>query len=499
MHARAIAPYVRAGTLAVAHLDLARIDLDAWLAIFQRDAKLSLTAEPEFKKAAGRQIVEFAKAGVSDLYVLFDMADLLDGPFLIVPFKVGADADAIVHLLEPKGEPVHSYGFSPFANRAEVVEKLDKAVFSGSKATLMRLRASQPEARPEVTMAFASVPNTVAQVLLLPTADSRRVLEELMPRLPKDLGGDPVTVATHGATWAAFGLQAPPQARFQCVIQSRDAESALALQALIAKILRIVTTGGHGPIGAYLAHNAQFAELLTPQVSGDKLTLTLTLDQENKDLVKMIGAWHQGASGSAARMRCINQMKQIVLAMHNYYDVYKTFPANANFDKNGKPLLSWRVHLLPFLDQAALYKEFHLDEPWDSEHNKRLIERMPDVYRCPAMNRSLVGKSSFLVPLGTSLMFTGGPDGVLIKDVTDGTSNTIFIVDVDDAHALTWTKPDDLKIDEANPAVGLRLHDGVFIAAFVDGAVHSLKANLDKKNLWALFTRNGGEVVSFPY
>ena len=76
-------------------------------------------------------------------------------------------------------------------------------------------------------------------------------------------------------------------------------------------------------------------------------------------------------------------MKQIVLAMWNYEDLKKHLPPVAIRDKNGKALLSWRVAILPQLEQGALYNEFHLDEPWDSEHNKALVAKMPAVLPRP--------------------------------------------------------------------------------------------------------------------
>src|SRR5207248_1536085 len=148
---------------------------------------------------------------------------------------------------------------------------------------------------------------------------------------------------------------------------------------------------------------------------------------------------------------CLNNLKQIVLALHYYHDSHSKFPAQANYGSQGKPLLSWRVHILPFLGEEKLYKEFHLDEPWESAHNKQLIARMPAIYRCPSMKWSLKNKTTYLGLVNESAMFTGGPEGVPIKDVEDGTSNTIFIVDADDDHAVIWTKPEDLKYDPKNP------------------------------------------------
>ena len=86
--------------------------------------------------------------------------------------------------------------------------------------------------------------------------------------------------------------------------------------------------------------------------------------------------------------------------MHNYHDVYKSFPAQASYDNKKKPLLSWRVHLLPYLDELALYKQFKLDEPWDSANNKPLIAKMPAVFRSPHIANAEPGKTTYLVPVG---------------------------------------------------------------------------------------------------
>src|SRR5437764_11415290 len=119
--------------------------------------------------------------------------------------------------------------------------------------------------------------------------------------------------------------------------------------------------------------------------------------------------------------------------MHSYHDAQGRFPAAAGRGKGGKPLLSWRVHLLPYLEQDALYKEFHLDEPWDSEHNKKLIPRMPDIYlsRLSALKRA-DGKTTIVVPAGPKLVFNG-TQKMTLRDITDGTTNTILIMDVDDS------------------------------------------------------------------
>lgn len=200
------------------------------------------------------------------------------------------------------------------------------------------------------------------------------------------------------------------------------------------------------------------------------------------------------ARESARRMQAMNSLKQIGLAMHNYHDTYKSFPAAYSVDKDGKPLLSWRVHILPYIDQGALYEQFKLDEPWDSEHNIKLVPMMPVAYRSP--NSTLgPGMTNFLTVRGEGTVFPGS-QGMKMASIVDGTSNTIMVVEVPDRTAVTWTKPDDYEFDKDNPAAGLSgMRPGGFNAAFCDGAVRFVADSIDGETLVALFGRADGKVV----
>jgi RNA polymerase sigma factor (sigma-70 family) len=94
-------------------------------------------------------------------------------------------------------------------------------------------------------------------------------------------------------------------------------------------------------------------------------------------------AQHPNAS-PAQRARSMNNLKQILLAMHNYHDANGNMPHDIT-DKDGKPMLSWRVAILPYIEQDNLFKQFKLDEPWDSDHNKKLLALMPSTYRTPGI------------------------------------------------------------------------------------------------------------------
>ncbi|TXT34299.1 MAG: hypothetical protein FD138_1695, partial [Planctomycetota bacterium] len=206
----------------------------------------------------------------------------------------------------------------------------------------------------------------------------------------------------------------------------------------------------------------------------------------------------QQAREAARRSQAKNNLKQIGLAMHNYHDTFRTFPPAANVDKDGKKLLSWRVHVLPFVEQAALYQQFHLDEPWDSEHNKKLIAQIPPVFVQPThADLAKDGKTVYLVPTGEGTAFEG-KDGMKIQNFTDGTSNTILAVEAHRDAAVIWTKPDDLVVDFKNPLKNLKSAlVGGFHILLCDGSVRFVSDNIDVATLKALFTRAGGEAINF--
>jgi hypothetical protein len=205
----------------------------------------------------------------------------------------------------------------------------------------------------------------------------------------------------------------------------------------------------------------------------------------------------QAARGAAERAQQMNAFKQLGLAMHSYHDTHRAFPPAAFRDKAGKPLLSWRVHVLPFIDEADLYKQFHLDEPWDSQHNKKLIEKMPKIYESVRVRGVEKGKTTFVVPTGEKTVF-GGKEGTKIHHITDGTSNTILMLESDAKHAVIWTKPDDIEIDPKDPAHGLFADERKqTLALLADGSVRGFPLLKLGESFYHLLTASGGEVVDF--
>jgi hypothetical protein len=238
---------------------------------------------------------------------------------------------------------------------------------------------------------------------------------------------------------------------------------------------------------------ARLADDLKAEAQGDRITATIDAGRLTAWATAVLGPVRQ----AAARNQCTNNLKQIGLALHIHHENHKAFPPAYTVDRAGKPLLSWRVLILPFIDQEALFKEFHLDEPWDSPHNKTLIERIPPLYVCPAAHfkKADRGKTTYLAPRGKSTALAGA-EGIKIQQFTDGTSNTIFLADAPPSRAVIWTQPDDWDVAEGD---GLRAIFGAHVGGteflFVDGSVRFIRETVDPKVLWKLLTRDGGEVV----
>jgi hypothetical protein len=481
--ARAAAPYLDDRTLVVGHLDLARLDADALVTSFARLAGMNDKEAAPAREATRKALDAFRTAGGKDAYFVFSLVDLFETPFFIFPLGEGGDSRALA-------QAVRDLGLAP--GNPEV-KPLGNAVFAGSQTTLDRLTKLKPTPRPDLLEALKGAGEaSVGQLALLPTRDARRILEETLPNLPPEAGGGSVKAFTQGLQWAVLGLETAPKITLRLTVQSPDATAAKELSDALAKVFKSV--GAQKEVRQEVPDFDKLVALFTPKVSGDRLTLAL----EDRQLLPVLQPTVFKVRASAARMQSSNNLKQIGLAMHNYHDTYGRFPAAAVYDKNKKkPLLSWRVQILPFIEQDNLYRQFKLDEPWDSEHNKKLIAQMPRVYQSSKDPKLLAEfKTTYLAPAGKATMFPPGPDGVRIADVTDGTSNTLFVVDADDSRAVVWTKPDDLEVAEDNPAKGLSTRNGDgYLTLLVDGSVRLIPKGIDKKTLWALFTRNGGEVI----
>jgi hypothetical protein len=180
--------------------------------------------------------------------------------------------------------------------------------------------------------------------------------------------------------------------------------------------------------------------------------------------------------------------------MLNYQDGHGRLPPAVVYGEDGTPLYSWRVLILPYIEQDALYKQFHLDEPWDSPHNLQLLPQMPATYAPPGRKAKMAPPYHTVlhVLVGKGAAFEDRAGTSLAADFPDGTSNTLLVVEA--GEPVPWSKPDDLRYDPDGPLPDLRsLFRDSFRAGFADGHTRWLPKSTSEATLRALITRNGGD------
>jgi len=408
------------------HLDLTRPDADELTAMLA-------TLSPPFLGLLGdvggkdlkNMIAAMRTLGTKDFYVVYSYSDWGKHPVFVLPTS--------------RAKEVVEWFQSGKFHKDTHAEPVGSSVVIGIKDACVRYRTVKPAARPEIAKAFAATGDTTARFVVAPTAAARRCFEELIPTLPKELGGGSSILLTRGVQWFAVGLDGPPKMALHGVVLSSDEATAVKLQEWMSTAAKqLGKTGDSNQIWPPFDPIVAAAK---PTRSGDRLVMKLDSELMTALMKPLVGKGQ--FAGNTKKVQ--DSLKRIGLAMHYYLDKYKAFPTPASYDKQGKPLLSWRVHLLPFMEQDNLYKQFALDQPWDTPQNLKLIEKMPAVYRHVGGVGEAMGKTPFVVPVGKDTIFPGGK-GIGIRDITDGTSNTIMVLEAADASMVTWTRPGRLAV-----------------------------------------------------
>ena len=202
----------------------------------------------------------------------------------------------------------------------------------------------------------------------------------------------------------------------------------------------------------------------------------------------------QGPAGD-----CRDNMRLIASAMLAYEEDHGTLPPAFVADENGEPMHSWRVLLLPYLGLQGLYDEYRFDEPWDSEHNKKLVTRMPTAYSCPSDSGFEFGETNYAVITGKGMLFDGASKPST-RSVADGAANTVLLVEVSESQ-IPWTCPQDVSaariswnINRDPKGIGSHHPAGSHVA-MADGKVYRYAEILPAEQLRAMATVAGGERV----
>ena len=238
-----------------------------------------------------------------------------------------------------------------------------------------------------------------------------------------------------------------------------------------------------------------------PETSQDGQSLVFSSDAQASGQIATIGVLVgmllpavQQVREAARRVASKNTLRQFALASLNYEAAHMKFPAHAIYSDDGKPLLSWRVQILPYIEEEDLFDQFHMDEPWDSDHNIKLLDQMPEIFRSP--NSVHTNKTVYQALVGPGTAMNGTKKGIRLGAIADGTSNSILFVETDDEFAQPWSKPADLEFDPDNPMNGLgNLRHGGFNAVFCDGSTHFIANTIQAQVFKHLALINDGQLT----
>lgn len=348
-------------------------------------------------------------------------------------------------------------------------------------------------------LAFSAIRDTVVEQLPVDSLPPIPALRKLAS-LPAVLENAVFRLNIDQQMQLSLALQGTDEAGAEKIEEALGEGLEFAAQAVRQQLASEMDSGDDSPIAQatskYLDRVvASIQGKLTPSREGD--TVTVTVAQQPAVVGVLVGLLLpavQKAREAAERMQSSNNLKMLALAMHNYESVHRRMASQANYDANGKPLLSWRVHLLPYLEQNQLYEQFHLDEPWDSEHNKKLIEKMPDIFK--GGNGVDPTRTIYQAVVGKGTLFAN-KNGARFADVLDGTSNTIMFVEANAEDAVIWTKPEDISFEPENPLKSLGFaRPGGFNVAMCDGSVRFVSSFIDPQTMSFLLQIADGNVVN---
>ncbi|MCL2119015.1 MAG: DUF1559 domain-containing protein [Planctomycetaceae bacterium] len=506
----------------------AKIKADRQLANQLAEADVNLDAiRVEYFEAIDESVPQLKEmfsslleTGLTGVYVLANSRTMAMAPVRIAAtFDATGSPDNLLKMLES--------GFPPaFSGNLHIEKREDMLIFStaspaaglnmsnpSDSARLQRMfDAIKPEVNPAVIAGLERVKGAPVQVVFAPDSSIRGMVTlglSMAPEPASKFGGKTLT---DGIQWASAGLD-PVKQIFALTIQSASPEAAQKLYDTVNETI----DGTLGQIQADFGEDyAQSIRVYTeklkafiPQVRGDRLQLIINKQflETQAESMAAVGSTLlpaiMAARGAATRMQCTNNIKQIGLALHYHHDSQRTFPPVMTADANGKPLHSWRVLLLPYLEQTALYEQIRLNEPWDSEYNKQFHNRVPSVYQCPDAKGDMTGMTSYSVVVGKECLFDEPNAKKTFAQIIDGTSNMIAIVErktpvcwMDPTQEITFEKACE-GINVSAGGLGSPHRGGMNVGLF-DGSVHFLSDGIPASVLRALLTCAGGESIAIP-
>lgn len=490
---RLIGQYGSPSTFAAVAIDFERLDPQSFAAAIRRVVELKPEEDQQLTAGLAQMKGQLDQAGIREAVLLLDVHPqrMLSA---VAMFRIDEKSDVLATTELLKGIKFDGLDEARFVDGVLVVRS-SKDEDEGARPVLKDVE--------QVRSALAAGGDAPVRAALFLSPDLRRVVGELAFALGDQQAIRGAKLAAKELSYASVAFEPSEDMtldlRLRFATPEGAAQGAELAQAAIARLRKDFPERETLPFSDQMLD--RMAMWLTPELAADANDLVLHRSLNDDETLALfrdtIAPSIVAARAQASRMTNMNKFKQIGLAFHNFADTYRHLPLAGNQKNDGKaPGLSWRVHLLPFLEQAPLYDKFHRDEPWDSPHNKALIAEMPDVFKLDPTVPN--GKTVALLPMGEGYTFSGDKP-TTFADITDGTSNTLWVVQASPEEAVTWTKPEDLEVDltEIADQLGAAGED-YFLGLRGDGSVSAFPDNADPKVLHAMFTRAGGEVIEEP-
>ena len=334
------------------------------------------------------------------------------------------------------------------------------------------------------------------QVCVVFPAHVRKMFSEVEINLPPQFGGGPAKTLIANVQWMSLGLNIQT-GEVRLAIESTDPETAQAMRTQVPQALQsLLKSDTAGDSTRKLL--VQWIDGFKVQVAGNRVMFSRQDAVAAEQTVKLMAKAIAADQIPLVRSNTQAKLKRMLTAIDGYHAA-KGFlptyePVMAGKKKSG---LSWRVHILPFIGHGDLYNEFKLDEAWDSQHNRSLLNRMPDLYLPEGATEADDGTlasfhTTYVAPIGEGTAF-GREFQTRYAHVIDGMSNTVAIVELQPQHAIAWTSPEEYRYTPQAPIQKMRFVDGRTFVGMLDGRVKQIRQDEAVTTWNALFTAQGNE------
>jgi len=544
-------------TVCVVHVDLVNIDIDAVFNNGRKPLEPFLEAIDVESWNKYRDTVKSGKTlltdglGIKDVYLVIAFGgNTFPIPgYVAIPKTDTLNASAISSMLDSANDSMEiNFVFSETDDfYCITITPINRHLITAEEFGRKRQETAQSFARrsmtdrPEFLEAHETVRDYPIQVLFAPPKYVKKIFSEIRPELPEPLEKIDLAAMINGLRWKAVGID-PAKPELLGIVEAETELDAQVMDALghqflsraSAELLKYLQrcsedaeytqkiVRNQGPelleslLKAYPSvineENLKLLENgLIPKPKGKRFTVKWSEETINTVFAKLGPIIVDVIAKNIAVTRYDAQQKQLThnfkmlgLGMHNYHDTKKCFPPAFTVDENGKPLHSWRVLILPYVEQSALYESIRLDEPWDSEYNRQFHDKMPDVYYNPMYPDSDKNRNTnFCIVVGPDTFGKAGDKGPKLHDLKDGTSsNTVMVIER--KTPVCWMAPIDISQENAylginkNPeGIGGLCRDGIN-TLLGDGAAMFIPETVDLETLQNLLDMNAGKSINFP-